>query len=439
MDRYEPLVSLGLALAIGILIGFEREQSGGARDLEAERPRGDASTKPFFGGSRTFPLVSLLGALSAVLARSLGVVVVLASLAAIAAPVTLGYAADLRDGKNRGLTSETALLLTFVLGAIAASDVITPLRWRVVALASVAVVVTLLLSLKPTFHSLLRRVSKDDVLATLKFLLVAVVVLPLLPDASYGPLDAFNPAKIGLFVALVAGLSFVGYVAIRLLGARRGLGLTGLVGGLASSTAVTFTFSRRARDAEGLEVSCALAVVLACTVMFPRVLVLVAVVNRELLAPLVVPMAAMTAAGGVASALLYRRSRAREAGTEVELENPFELREALKLAAAFALVLFASKAIMTYLGTGASWLAGVVGGIADVDAITISMAKLAQGGLSPWLATTTIVVGAATNTIVKAGLALAIGGIAFGKRVALSLAAVLAAGALGVLSLWLWR
>ncbi len=430
MEEYEPLVSLGLALVIGILIGFEREQSA------ARRPEADPAAKLFFGGSRTYPLVALLGGLSDLLARSLGVVIVLAAMAAVGAPLILGYAADLRAGKAHGITSIVALLLTFVLGAVATSDVIAPLRWRVVALAAVAVVVTLLLSLKPAFHAALHRLSKDDVLATLKFLVVAVVVLPLLPNATYGPLDAFNPAKIGIFVTLVAGLSFTGYVSMRLLGARRGLGLTGLVGGVASSTAVALTFSRRARATPGLGVSYALAVVLACTVMFPRVLVLVAIANRRLLAELAIPMGAMTLAGGAASLILYRRSRRREGDTDVELSNPFELREALKLAAIFASVLFVSKAITTYFGTGASWIAGVVGGIADVDAITITMARLPESELSPRLATLTIVIGAATNTVVKASLALVIGGAAFGKRVALSLLAVVVAGAAG--AGWLW-
>ncbi len=182
--------------------------------------------------------------------------------------------------------------------------------------------------------------------------------------------------------------------------------------------------------------SYALAVVLACTVMFPRVLVLVAIANRRLLAELAIPMGAMTLAGGAASLILYRRSRRREGDTDVELSNPFELREALKLAAIFASVLFVSKAITTYFGTGASWIAGVVGGIADVDAITITMARLPESELSPRLATLTIVIGAATNTVVKASLALVIGGAAFGKRVALSLLAVVVAGAAG--AGWLW-
>jgi len=296
-----------------------------------------------------------------------------------------------------------------------------------------------LLSVKPSLHSLARRASADDVIATLKFLVVAVVVLPLLPDRVMGPLAVLNPRTLGYLVMLITGMSFAGYVAIRALGARKGLAITGLVGGLVSSTAVTLTFSGRARENPALRASCALAVSLASAIMFGRVLVMVAVVNRDLVAPLALPLGAMLLVGLGASWLFYRRSsKDPEVDPHVELSNPVELSAALKFGLFFAGVLLVSKAATTYFGTGAIYLTGILAGTTDVDAITLSMANLAgTGTIAAPVAVTTILLGVASNTVVKAGMALVLGGGAFGGRIALAFGAALAAGGLGLLRLWL--
>jgi uncharacterized membrane protein (DUF4010 family) len=239
-------------------------------------------------------------------------------------------------------------------------------------------------------------------------------------------------------VVLIAGISFVGSLAIRILGARRGLGLTGLVGGLVSSTAVTLSFSGRAKEETRLHASFALAVVLASSVMFLRVLLEVAVVNRELLPRLAIPMGAMAVGGALASALLYRRSRKLEATLpEIQFSNPFELSSALKFAALFGFILLVSKAATTYFGAGATYLAGLLAGTTDVDAITLSMARLVKGGLAPEVAVTTILIAVASNSVVKASMATVVGGWAFGRIVALSYLCSVALGALGLGAMWL--
>jgi uncharacterized membrane protein (DUF4010 family) len=429
MDELEPFASLGVALFAGLLIGFEREQS------LPERPQDQPS---FLGGARTYPLFALVGAVAMLLSAQVGVSVVVATFLATAALVGVNYAIGVTRRGDSGLTSEAALMLSFLLGALATTDreLFPSTERKVSVVASIAVVATLLLSIKPVLHTTLRQVTKNDVLATLKFLLVSVVVLPLLPNRDYGPLEALNPYKIGILVVLIAAISFVGYLAVRLLGTRRGIGLTGLVGGLASSTAVTLTFSGRAREEPRLVESCALAIVLASSIMFARVVLTVQIVNPPLAAELAWPMGAMGLTGMLASAWFYRRSTASPVGEGVVLSNPFELTSALRFAFIFAVVLLVTKAVTTYLGTGATYVAGALGGLTDVDALTLSMAQLAKSSLSGRVAVTTIIIGAMSNTMVKAGLAIGIGGWQFGRRIAATFGLVVLAGFGGLVMLW---
>lgn len=423
----EPFLALAVALAAGLLIGMERERSAPSPGSET-----------FLGGARTYPLVALLGAISALLVPSLGPWLVLLPMIGILALLGVAFARDVFGGREAGLTSEVALLVTFVLGVLAATPgVIEPASRRAVVVAAVAVVTTLLLSLKPTLHGLVERVSRDDLFATVKFLIVAVVVLPLLPDRTIGPLDVINPFQVGLLVVLIAGLGFAGYIAGRLLGPGKGLGATGLLGGLVSSTAVTVSMSSRARREPRLLELCAMAIAAASTVMAVRIGVLVQVTNPALLRTLLVPVGLMVAAGVASTAVLYWRTRDTTARSEaVPVENPVELASAVRFALAFVVVLLASKAASLYLGAPGTYLAGVVAGITDVDAITLSMARLARHGLDHRVAATSILLGAGSNTLVKVGLAAWLGGVPLGLRVGGALGVMLLGGAAGLLVLW---
>jgi uncharacterized membrane protein (DUF4010 family) len=426
MEALEPLISLGIALVVGLLIGFEREQSAPEDDV---RRAGS-----FVGGARTYPLVALSGALSMLLGAVVGYIVVFLALAAIFSLLVVAYVDDVRAGRDRGLTSEVALLLTFLLGALAASHgVIEPFGRRAVILIGTAVIVTLVLSVKPPLHALAQRATRDDVFATLKFLLVAIVVLPLLPNETFGPLDVVNPFKVGLMVVLIAGIDFVGYVAVRAFGAGRGLGLTGLIGGLASSTAVTLSMSARARRDPKLAPSCALATVTASTVLFPRVLVIVAVLHRPLLRLLALPVGLMALASAATAYALYRRSRRIRSTELIDVRNPFELSSALKWGLMFTVVLFLTKLATEYFGRRGTYLAGVLGGATDVDAVAISMANLAKGGVELEVAMVAIILGIASNTLVKAGLANVVGGWAYGRQVLAAFSVTMAAGAAALL------
>jgi len=373
-------------------------------------------------------------------ARQLGVAAVALAFLALLVLVALSYAGDVLRGGHRGITSEAAFLLSFLLGVLALTQgVIEPLATRSFVVAGTAVAATFLLSSKATLHPLVHRITREDVAATLKFLVVAVVVLPLLPDRTFGPYDVLNPHALGILLVLISGISFVGFAAIRLLGAERGLGLTGLVGGLVSSTAVTLAMAGQAREHEELADAGALAVMLASTVMFVRVVVVVAIIDLALVRPLAYPMGLGALGGALSCVVLWRRARhASRPGSQVEFKNPFELTRAVAFALLFGLVLLGSKAASVHLGAGGTYAAGILGGAADVDTVVLSMASLARGGGVPGaVAATAIFLGVAANTLTKGFLAVSTGGVAFGRRVLPAQLFVLATGAAGAALTWL--
>ncbi|HET8723636.1 MAG TPA: MgtC/SapB family protein [Anaeromyxobacteraceae bacterium] len=427
MDPYEPLLSLGLAVVAGLLIGLEREQSGPS----------DKDPESFLGGARTYPLVALAGALSALLGRNLGALLVVAVLGALVVFLVVSYVDVVRRGSDRGITSEVALVVAFLLGAVAVSaDLVPQGGRRVFTVLGTAVAVTALLSAKPVLQPLMRRVSREDVVSVLKFLIVAVLLVPWLPDRNFGPLGALNLRTIGWMMLLVAGVSFVGYAATRLLGPQRGLAVTGFVGGLVSSTAVTLAMSSRSKGNPAIERPAALAVVLASSLVFVRVLLVVAFVDMELAAALALPMMAMALAGLAACAVLYRRAAQANGGEPIHLKNPVSLSSAFEFALIFAAVMAGSKAASHYLGSAGVYAAALVAGTADMDAIALSMAELAGTQVTVAVGATAVVLAGFTNTVVKGVMAVALGSWGYARTVLACFALILAAGGLSLLAVW---
>ncbi|HQR29287.1 MAG TPA: MgtC/SapB family protein [Anaeromyxobacteraceae bacterium] len=427
MDPYEPLLSLGLAVVAGLLIGLEREQSGPS----------DKDPESFLGGARTYPLVALAGALSALLGRHFGAPILVAVLGALVVFLVVSYVDVVRRGSDRGITSEVALVVAFLLGAVAVSSDLVPQGGRrVFTVLGTAVAVTALLSAKPVLQPLMRRVSREDVVSVLKFLIVAVLLVPWLPDRNFGPLGALNLRTIGWMMLLVAGVSFVGYAATRLLGPQRGLAVTGFVGGLVSSTAVTLAMSSRSKQNPAIERPAALAVVLASSLVFVRVLLVVAFVDQPLAAALAVPMLAMAAAGLSACAFLYRRAAKSNGGEPIHLKNPVSLSSAFEFALIFAAVMAGSKAASHYLGSAGVYAAALVAGTADMDAIALSMAELAGNQVTVAVGATAVVLAGFTNTVVKGGMAVALGSWGYARTVLACFAVILAAGGLSLLTVW---
>lgn len=425
MEHYEPYISLGLALLAGLLVGLEREQS---------RPTEEDDTG-FFGGIRTYPIIALVGAMGALLHKDVGPVPLLVGGLGVVVLTAISYFRDSSRGRF-GITSEATALLTFLLGAFSVAEgVIASIQTRVFVVASVAVASTLLLSARTQLRSLTAKLSKEDVLATLKFMVVAIVVLPLLPNEDLGPYGALNPFRIGVMVTMIAGVNFVGYVAIRWLGAGRGMLLTGAVGGFASSTAVTLAASSRAKETPELAPLSALSVIIASTVMFVRLLALLWITSAELGRSLAVPMLVMAAVSAAFVVFFYLRERKTKHGSgEVKLSNPFELLSALKFGAFFVVVLVASRWAQQQFGSAGSYVTGALAGLTDVDAISLSMAnQMKNGTVELPVADLTVVIATAANTVVKAGMSLVLGGRIMGLRVGIAFGVTLIAGIITVL------
>ena len=412
MDETLLALHLGAALAVGLIIGLERGWT------DRDRPEGRRAA-----GLRTFAITGFGGGIAAVLAPDLGPGPLLLFLLGIGAYMLAAY---LRDSQGSlGLTTEVATLVTVLLGAAAGTG-------HHLAGIGGAVVVALLLREKARLHGWLDRFTPAETAAALQFLLIAVVVPPLLPDRTLDPWQAINPAKIWWLVVLVAGLSFAGYAAVRIAGPRVGTLLTGLLGGLVSSTALTLVFARQARAAPQAAPALAAGIVAAWAVMVVRIGVLVLVLYPPLFLTLAVSLAG-AAAVAIGLGLWLWRAAADRSGEAPPLGNPLDLWSALKIVALIVVVLLLSKLLDATLGVAGLYLLAAVSGLADVDAITLSAARMAEGGLETAAGAAVVLIAAGVNTLVKAGLAVGLGGRAMALRILPATAAMLAAGAAGML------
>jgi uncharacterized membrane protein (DUF4010 family) len=408
---------LAVALAIGLLIGIERGWK--ARDAK-EGAR--------IAGVRTFGLIGLLGGGSALLVGQLGTLLPGLVFIGLAGMLTAVHVVNLRHNDDISITSLVAGLLTFILGALAAIG-------EVAIAAASAVVTTLLLSYKPVLHEWLGRLESNELRAGLQLLLISVVLLPILPNQGYGPWQSINPYIIWWMVVLIAAISFVGYFAMKIAGARRGVIMTGLFGGLASSTAVTLHFSRLAQTSAAFGPMLATGILLACGTMFPRTLLVASLLNPDLFQLLLLPAAVMALLTYLPALFYWRAQKHKKPTAESPLSNPLELKTALKFGFLLALIMLLGKALQQWFGEIGVLALAAASGVADVDAITLSLARMSQTELVLPIAATGIVLAAASNSLVKGGMAIVIGGRRMGLQVGLPLM-ISAFG--GLVSVWLW-
>ena len=381
----------GIALVLGLFMGLQREYAYRQRiDEEGE----------LMAGARTFPIIALLGAVSALAASEMANAWPFAiTLLGIALLLAVGHFWQARE-RDMGLTTEMAALIAFFTGALC--------YWEYLRLAAALGVGTaVLLSLKVQTHSFARRIDREDVYATLKFAVITVIVLPLLPNEGYGPapFDVLVPYNVWLMVVLISGIGFLGYVLIQVVGPRRGVGLTGLLGGLASSTAVTLSVAERSRDTKGLDRAFAMAVTVAWTIMFVRVIVEVAVVHPPLLLTVWMPVTGVFVVSLLYCGYLYRAQPTEAQDEPQTVRNPFRLVPAITFGVLYAVILVASNAAQSYFGDAGVYLSSIVAGLADVDAITLSMARLHESGdVSANIATRSILIAGAANTVLKGAI-----------------------------------
>ncbi|QSA97912.1 MgtC/SapB family protein [Methylococcus sp. EFPC2] len=399
-----------IALSLGLLIGLERGWS--------ERG-GDEGSR--VAGIRTFGLISLLGALWQLQGGNAPAWLVAGPFVAFALVLTASTYLEIKQKGDYSITTAVAALITFVLGALAMSP-------HVKLAAATAVIVTILLGLKPVLHGALRKLEPVELAAILQLLLISCVMLPVLPDRAVDPWGAFNPYEVWWMVVAISAISFAGYFAIKLAGPSRGILLTGLFAGLVSSTAATLSMSRMARTQPAWQRLLAAGVIIASTTMFPRILLIVGLLQPALIKPLLWPLLLMSACGYATAWGLTRKTPEVQVSGRVELKNPFEFGMALRFGGLLAAIMVLTRLLKdTYGHIGVFLMAGI-SALSDVDAITLSLARLSPSHYSVDLASLAIVFAALVNTLVKGGLTIAIAGGAMARIVAATFIAMIALG-----------
>jgi uncharacterized membrane protein (DUF4010 family) len=403
------LMGIAVAALGGAAVGVERQRSGHASGPHAR-----------FGGVRTFTLLGGLAGLAGWLAslHFIGFALVLASGAV--ALVIAGYAAA--GGKDVDATTEAAALVVVAAGVAAG------LGWLALA-SGVIALTTLLLVEKSRLHALVGRIDDEELRAAARFGVMAVVILPLLPEGPVGPWGGIRPRELWMLVLFFTGISFAGYLAHRMFGAGQGYAVAGLLAGIVSSTNATFTFARLSRRDAALARPLGVGTVAACTMLFPRVFVAACVLNLTV-ARALLPYLAAPWAAGLVSLLAWWRRTADGAPPASMPRNPLQVWPALQMAAIFQVVLFAVGGVRHLFGEGGLVVSGAVLGLTDVDALTISMTKAAAAGVAPSVAARAISVGILANSVLKAALTVALGAPPFVRIAGVALAAM--AGAIGV-------
>jgi uncharacterized membrane protein (DUF4010 family) len=411
MQDDELFKRLAVALAIGLMIGLERGWHA------REEPEGERAA-----GLRTHTLSGLLGGVAAALTPLTGAATLGLAFLAFAGVTAAFHWLEGRAERDFSVTGAVAGMLAFLLGAYA---VLGDSR---VAVAG-AVATTIILALKQPLHGWLKRIAPAEIRAALILLAMTFLLLPILPDRPLDPWGALNPSRIWWYAILISGISFAGYIAIKLVGDQGGVALAAAFGGLASSTATTMTFAGMARDNPASAGLLSGGAILAGAVMVIRVWVIAAVLNQTLAPVLAWPLGVAALVQGAAAAF-FLRGAGQTQQPALALRNPFELATALKLAALIGAINLAAKLVTLYAGDQGLLLLAAVSGLADVDAITLSMAKMAPGEITLALAAAGIGIAVAVNTLTKAGIAWSVAGSAMGLRMAGAGLAAIAAGAL---------
>ena len=397
---------LVISLALGMLVGLQRQRAENA-----------------IGGIRTFPLVTLLGTVCGQLALVHGGWILAAGFVGISALLFLANLPPLRDNEARGLTTEMSVLLLYALGAFLVSG---PLL-LVVALGGV---VALLLHWKAPLHRFAGQIGDSDMRAIMLFVLISMVILPVVPNQDYGPYGVFNPFEIWLMVVLIVGISLAGYVAHKMFGAREGVVLAGLLGGVISSTATTVSAARSVGAAVGGVALASLLIMLASTMAVARVLIEIGVVASRSFPALALPLGALLLTMVLIATVVYAWTR-RENTKLPAPENPAQLKTALVFAVVYAVIKLSVAASKDYFGDRGLYLVGFVSGLTDVDAITLSTARLVDTQqLDAAIGWRTILIAMISNLFFKAGAVALLGGARLFVRVGLLLGACAAAGGL---------
>ncbi|MHB9013055.1 MAG: MgtC/SapB family protein [Ignavibacteriaceae bacterium] len=368
-----------VALALGFLIGLERERSGSERKNR------------LFAGVRTYTLISLFGFACGWLFHINVTFALPAGMLSIAALALMGYISKLKEGKT-GTTSEVAALLTFTIGALSMlADIWLPMALGIIA--------TFLLSEKAELESWVERLDKTEFLAVIKFLLITLIILPALPDQNYTQFN-LNPKNIWEYVIMVSTIGFVGYFLMKKFGGKVGLWLSGLLGGIVSSTAVSIAVGRIAKNNPEQSGNALQASLLASSVMYIRILIIIGIINPSSIFLLWWKFALLTIIGIALSFGLKSKKSQPGAHSVSTLQNPFEIKPAIFFAALFVILSVVTILVKNYFGNGGLLTLSAVVGVTDIDPFILSLIQGAKP-LEP-IIISAIIMAMMSNTIIKA-------------------------------------
>lgn len=411
MDLTSTFSSLGISLGLGLLVGLQREQ---------------VATQ--LAGLRTFALITVLGTICGLLAMNFGGWVIASGFLALTGALLTGHVAELKGEKSEsGVTTEVAALSMFGLGAYIV------VGYREVAI-SIGGGIAVLLHFKGQLHGIAARLG-DDSKSIMQFALLSLVILPILPNRSYGPYDVLNPRQIWLMVVLVVGIGLGGYILYKFFGPKAGLLLAGILGGIISSTVTTVNYSKRAAKQELPDISAAVVILIASTVSCTLVLVEISVVAPGFLRTAIVPLSIVAATSGVVSLVAWF-FHSRDSSEMPSQVNPSELKGALYFALIYTLILFAIAAVKEGYGARGLYVVAAASGLAEVHALALSTSQLVEtgrvGSAEGWRI---IAVALISNLAFKAAMVMTFGARSLWKKVVLPYLLTMAVG-IGIVLMW---
>ncbi|EKO3397275.1 MgtC/SapB family protein [Vibrio fluvialis] len=410
--------NLLVALLLGAIVGTQRGWVA-RNNVEGSR----------VAGIRTFSLVGLYGGLSAILAAHYSPLLLGFALLALVVLASIAFVLKQRKSQDISITGVVSLLVTFVLGSLAVSG-------EPVLAAAAAVITAVVLDNKKELHEALQKLQEYELDAALRLMLISIVMLPLLPNQSFGPWQALNPYEIWWMVVLIASISFLGYFAIKIGGAKRGVLFTSVFAGFSSSTALTLQFSNLSRDQPTISPLLASGILLCCGTMFPRLLIVASLINTEL-TPILWPVIVVMMIGLYIPAWFIWRSTDVDFNEDQSAnhKNPLALQSALWFGVILAIIMLLAHALSDWFGQAGTLALSAVSGITDVDAITLALGRQSTHSLDAYTAAMGIIIAASVNTLVKMGMVISIGDRGLWVRVAPAMVLSVVAGAVTLLIL----
>ncbi|MGB1312850.1 MAG: MgtC/SapB family protein [Bizionia paragorgiae] len=419
MQAYQNLIDLigpymlGILIStgLGLIIGLERE-------FDKIKEKG-------FAGMRTFPIVAIIGFSLGSLTGQFSNWIVIISLGCFILFLALYHFSQKPEEYGQGLTTNLALIATFILGFMVSANFYRE------AVAT-AVIIATLLSLKTKIRSVIRNITSEELFAFIKFAIIALLILPFLPDKNFGPNELLNPFEIGSIIVIVSLINFIGYFLVKFAGSKKGIIITAILGGLISSTAVAWNYASKSKEAPELSKKYSAGIIVASAIMFPRLALMAYIFNNDILQYIALPFAILTVICAVSALLLIRNDK-NNPDTNIKLGNPLDVLNAIGFGAIYLIILFAVFYSNQLFGERGLYFSAFIAGLADTDAITISMAKFSLNGHKLHLASSVIIAATISNMLVKLGITFFKGSKIAGKMVGYAFGSVIAVGLIYIL------